>query len=485
MGDITLTASTRNSLLSVQGTNSLLAKVQHHLNTGRGVNDAIDDAVKFFKSKGLTDRAQDFNEIKDSISQNIQMIKAASNGLTTAAKVYRQMKGLVESAKSADTQGLETLSTQWKGLLHQLGDIAKDSSYSGGSLLIPDPDPYPDGFDPNTYWNHPKDVGQPPVQMQTSPNGSGITVAKGALPIYDTVADDSATPANNLPAGSNVIQNPQNGHFYVYVGQTLSWADAKAKADSMVLNGMQGYLVTVTSKSENDFVHTNYTTKKTWIAASDVDNEGEWKWMDGPENGTLFSHADDHGHNTPINGGYSNWAPGEPNNFGTGESYGVMHWSGGNQWNDLNGMDTQTGGGGVPGFVVEFSGDFMASSSGAGGSGSSGGTSTPTNTKLVSVENYLDPPCDTQKAERWCDKAISYVNMVSSVSANDITLLQNRISFSGDISNTLDEGSDKMTLADMNEESASLVALQTRAQIGIQSVSISGQQQSSIINLLR
>ena len=66
-----------------------------------------------------------------------------------------------------------------------------------------------------------------------------------------------------------------------------------------------------------------------------------------------------------------------------------------------------------------------------------------------------------------------------------MTLLQSKVNFINEYTNTLQEGSDKMTLADLNEEGANLVALETRQQIGIQSVSISGQQQSAIMTLFR
>lgn len=60
-----------------------------------------------------------------------------------------------------------------------------------------------------------------------------------------------------------------------------------------------------------------------------------------------------------------------------------------------------------------------------------------------------------------------------------------RIDFNKDFSNLLQEGSGKLTAADLNEEGANLVALQTRQQIGIQSFSFAGQQEQSILSLFR
>ena len=63
-------------------------------------------------------------------------------------------------------------------------------------------------------------------------------------------------------------------------------------------------------------------------------------------------------------------------------------------------------------------------------------------------------------------------------------LVFSALDFTNEYVNTLQGGSDKLTLADLNEEGANLVALQTRQQLGIQSLSIAGQQQQAILALL-
>jgi hypothetical protein len=50
-----------------------------------------------------------------------------------------------------------------------------------------------------------------------------------------------------------------------------------------------GYLVTITSKAEFDFIHTTMGITEAWIAATDVSVEGEWRWVDGSEAGLLIS----------------------------------------------------------------------------------------------------------------------------------------------------------------------------------------------------
>lgn len=82
------------------------------------------------------------------------------------------------------------------------------------------------------------------------------------------------------------------------------------------------------------------------------------------------------------------------------------------------------------------------------------------------------------------DDAISKVRSISAELGTNVAILQTRVDFTDSYVNTLTGGADKLTLADLNEEGANLVALQTRQQLGIQSLSIAGQQQQAILALL-
>ena len=64
-----------------------------------------------------------------------------------------------------------------------------------------------------------------------------------------------------------------------------------------------------------------------------------------------------------------------------------------------------------------------------------------------------------------------------------IALLQTRLDFTKSYVNTLDEGSAKLTRADINEEGANLVSLQTRQQLGIQALAFAGQSEQSVLQL--
>ena len=63
-------------------------------------------------------------------------------------------------------------------------------------------------------------------------------------------------------------------------------------------------------------------------------------------------------------------------------------------------------------------------------------------------------------------------------------LLQERATFNENVANELQAGADSLTLADLNEEAANLVAARTRTQVGTQTLGISGGQQGSILQIL-
>lgn len=79
--------------------------------------------------------------------------------------------------------------------------------------------------------------------------------------------------------------------------------------------------------------------------------------------------------------------------------------------------------------------------------------------------------------------ALSTVRTFSGSLANDLNLIQTREEFTKETINNLSEGSDKLTVADQNEEGAKLLALQTRQQLGVTALSLAAQAQQSVLRL--
>jgi hypothetical protein len=140
--------------------------------------------------------------------------------------------------------------------------------------------------------------------------------------------------------------NATNGHFYRPISGSSTYTAAKNNSTTQTFKGQTGYLVTITSQDEQNFIGANVPGNNIWIALSDRLQEGYWRVDAGPENGTLINIGNYNGN--PQSGTYQNWCGGEPNDAG-GEDYAVTKWGGGNCWNDL-----PDGAGWTSGYVVEF-----------------------------------------------------------------------------------------------------------------------------------
>lgn len=61
--------------------------------------------------------------------------------------------------------------------------------------------------------------------------------------------------------------------------------------------------------------------------------------------------------------------------------------------------------------------------------------------------------------------------------------LQTRLDFTQDLANTLDDGAAKLTQADLTEEAANRLAVSTRQQVGVNSLSLASQSETAILGL--
>ena len=100
MSSITLSAATRQNLLSLQDTAQLMATTQNRLATGKTVNSALDNPTNFFTSQALDGRSSSLNSLLDGVSNGIQSIQAANQGITSIQKLVDQAKSIANQALS-------------------------------------------------------------------------------------------------------------------------------------------------------------------------------------------------------------------------------------------------------------------------------------------------------------------------------------------------------------------------------------------------
>ena len=107
-----------------------------------------------------------------------------------------------------------------------------------------------------------------------------------------------------------------NGHYYELIRTPMTWEDALIAASDA-----GGYLATVTSQAEYDFIKELILVSGyyAWLGGSDSASEGDWVWASNSSDAFL----------------YTAWRSGEPNNCCGGEHYLVMYvFPNDEGWND-------------------------------------------------------------------------------------------------------------------------------------------------------
>ena len=108
-----------------------------------------------------------------------------------------------------------------------------------------------------------------------------------------------------------------NGHYYKLLNGCATWEEAKEYCERI-----GGYLSTITSQQENDFLFEYISSQgvdSAYFGMSDSEKEGEWKWVTGEK----------------VN--YANWNSNEPNAESSNEDYAMFYWKyTTGKWNDGN-----------------------------------------------------------------------------------------------------------------------------------------------------
>ncbi|MDP3313786.1 T9SS type B sorting domain-containing protein [Lutibacter sp.] len=158
----------------------------------------------------------------------------------------------------------------------------------------------------------------------------------------------------SITIGSAISYLPLTDHYYEYVQNIgITWNAAKIAAENRTYFGLKGYLATITTAQEAQ-LSGEQAAGAGWIGGSDAETEGVWKWVTGPETGTIFWNGGIGG-STPN---FAFWNSNEPNNLGD-EDYAHVTAPGvgiRGSWNDLTNNGSTSGDYQPKGYIVEYGG---------------------------------------------------------------------------------------------------------------------------------
>ena len=207
----------------------------------------------------------------------------------------------------------------------------------------------------------------------------------------------STQPTPNIPKPVGAITSPQNGHHYKIFQNPMSWHEAE-----VFCQNQGGYLATLTSQSENDFVYNNLIASASsyvWLGGTDEGSEGNWRWVTGEA------------------WQFTNWKSGEPNNLYDGEHF-LHAYNDNNLWNDLDEQGSYYGREMFP--LCEW-GQVTSTQPTPNIPKPVGATTWPQNGHHYKI---FQNPMSWHEAEAYCDNQGGYLATLTSQAENDFVYNQ-------------------------------------------------------------
>ncbi len=375
MSDISLTASMRSNLLSLQNTQSLMDTTQERLSTGKKVNSALDNPSSYYTSQSLTNRANDLSALLDSMGQGISTIQAANEGIESITDFVEQAKSIANQARDEANSVAKTTGNYDNTSVSDTTKFSLSVTYDGETKSV--------------------EVKSPADQADGDAMAGAIQTALRAL---EFGPDSTAL-------GANYTVTYDDGAFKV------ASANGEEIQVSFEVGGAKMNATAGNSTRVESVGRFNAILDQIDQLAKDSGYKGV-NLLGGTDQSLTVIFNEDRSSNLVIQG--------------VDASSKGLNLSRVTDWGSNANID-------------------------------------------VSITQVED--------------AINTLRDMASEFGNNYSVVQTREDFTDNLINVLEEGSDKLVLADMNEESANMLALQTRQQLAINSLSLASQAAQSVLKL--
>jgi flagellin-like hook-associated protein FlgL len=111
------------------------------------------------------------------------------------------------------------------------------------------------------------------------------------------------------------------------------------------------------------------------------------------------------------------------------------------------------------------------------------GVSSATVADTSTADNNFQTNAQIKTLQGQLDEALTTLRTQASKFGSNLAVVQTRQDFTKGMVDTLRNGADSLTLADPNEEGASLLALNTRAQLSSTALSLASQADQAVLRL--
>lgn len=448
--DLSMTAGMRSNVLMLKDTGAKIERTQERLATGKKVNSALDNPTNYFTAQSHLNRISDLNGRKDSVKEAIQNISAANNGITSINSLLGAAAGIADAALSTSDETARTaLSRQFDEILNQLDTIATDSGYRGTNLLKSQ----------SLTVNFGEAAGQSTLTI------AGMNATSAGLGVDKT---NTAVGSVTVGTGASIEMIPVETPSFTYSGSSLNVGDPftftidNSGNPHNTPTTLEDTVITPVALLNVNAVETES------LAETDISFSGDSKSMSI----TILSLT------SPIATGDTVQFYFYPDDTQRERTFGTDNTAA-----ELSNIT-------VDGTLMAAGTDYNLITRASDGKADIVFTighepadgATVTADATTGGNNWIS----TDAIQTSLDQIRTATDSMRSNAKNlasTSTILLTRMIFTDNLTGILQTGADNLTLADMNEEGATMLMLQTRQSMGTTSLSLAGQSSQSVMKL--